>query len=120
MFNRGRLDAALDSYVDPEVEVEYHGIRLDAHATYHGHAGVRAVVAEFQESFPDYRAEVEEFIDAGEDVVVAVHYSGHGKISGIEADLRVGQVWTVRDSKLVRWRIYRSKAEALEAVGLRE
>ncbi|MCU1280995.1 MAG: hypothetical protein JWM53_4541, partial [bacterium] len=102
MFNGGNLDTALARYVDPNVQIEYRGIRLDAKPTYHGHAGFREVVGEFQESFPDYAVEVEEVIDAGDDDVVALRYTGHGKTSGIEADIHVGQVWTMRAGRLVQ------------------
>jgi hypothetical protein len=53
---------------------------------------------------------------------VAVRISGRGKRSGveIEIDMPLWQVWTLRDGKAVRWRIFRSKQEALEAAGLRE
>ena len=118
-FNRGDLDAVLES-VDPLIAVEYWGERPDPDRSYHGHAGVREFVGQLREIFPDYRADVEECIDAGDDVVVVVRNRGTGQTSGLEVDVRSGQVCTLRAGKLVRWRLYSSRAEALEAMGLRE
>jgi ketosteroid isomerase-like protein len=115
LINDGEVAAALDRCIDPEVDIEYHGLRLDADATYRGHAGVRSLLEEFRASFPDYRTEIDELIEVGENVVAAVRYSGHGTSSGIEIDQRGAHVWTFRDGKAVRWRIYPTKTEALAA-----
>jgi len=53
-------------------------------------------------------------------VVVEVHERGEGKGSGVPFEQTHTQVWTLRDGKLVRWRLFTDRAEALEAVGLRE
>ena len=63
-----------------------------------------------------------EFIGAGKQVVVPLEWSGRGKGSGAEVAERQGETWvfTVRDGKIAVVTEYRLKAEALEAVGLRE
>jgi ketosteroid isomerase-like protein len=116
-FNRGDPEAALE-FIDQEIEIEYYGERPDLDRSYHGHVGVREVVGQFREIFSGFRAEVEECIDVGDDVVIAVRNRGTGKTSGLKVDVRTGHVWTVRAGKLVRWRLYRSKTEALEAVNV--
>jgi len=45
-------------------------------------------------------------------------YRGRG--SGVEVEATGAQVWTIRDGKFQRAKLYQSKAEALEAVGLSE
>ena len=65
-------------------------------------------------------AEPQDFIDAGDHVVVEVHEQGKGKGSGVPFEQMHTQVWTVRDGKLVRWRLFADGAQALEAVGLGE
>ena len=57
---------------------------------------------------------------AGDEVVVSLTAWGSGKQSGMETVRSFWQVWTVRDGKVVRGRGYTSRAEALEAAGLRE
>jgi ketosteroid isomerase-like protein len=117
LINAGEVAAALDRCIDPGVVVEYHGLRLDADATYRGHAGVVSIMQEFRASFPDYRTEIEELIEVDGHVVAAVRYAGLGSSSGIEVDQRGAHVWSFRDGKAVRWRIYATKADALAAVG---
>jgi ketosteroid isomerase-like protein len=62
----------------------------------------------------------EEFIDAGDQVVVTVRYSGRGRASGVELQDRLFEVHTLRDGKCVRKRDFRERSEALEAAGLSE
>jgi len=62
-----------------------------------------------------------ELIDAGGDEVVTVlRFGGRAKLSGVETDITFAIVYTVRDGKLGRGREYATRAEALEAAGLRE
>ena len=62
----------------------------------------------------------EEFIDAGDQVVVTLHHRGRGRRSGIEIDARFYELYTLRDGKVLRADEYAERAEALEAAGLRE
>ena len=116
-FARGDR-AAARRLLDPEIEVEYRGQLIDKDATYRGHAGVRQLMESIVENFDDFRVEVEGYIDHDEHVVVALHQRALGKHSGVPVDIHIGQVWTLREGKALRWRIYRSKEEALGAVGL--
>ena len=49
-------------------------------------------------------------------VVNRVRMRGRG--SGVEVEATGAQVWTIRDGKFQRAKLYQSKAEALEAVRL--
>jgi len=53
-------------------------------------------------------------------VVVTLHFTGRGKGSGITMDDTDGHVFTIRDGKIVRWRGFNDRKEALEAAGLSE
>jgi uncharacterized protein len=88
--------------------------------TYRGLDGVRAFVEEWLEVWDEFRVEPEEFIDAGDTVVVVVRYWGRGRGSGVEVRDRWVYVYELRDARIVCWRLYTDRAEALEAVGLRE
>ena len=81
---------------------------------------VRSYMERWTAEWEDYAHEAEELLDAGDSVVVTVHFSGRGKTSGIEADARLFEVWTLRDGKVVRMDEYTQRAEALEAVELRD
>ena len=71
-------------------------------------------------TWEDYSLEAEELIDAGATVVVAVHERMRGKGSGIPFDRRWAQTWTFHRGRVIRWELFRDKAEALEAIGLQE
>jgi ketosteroid isomerase-like protein len=70
-------------------------------------------------AFEELEVSAEEFIDAGDRVLVTAYHRGRGRTSGIEVDARFYEVYTLRDGK-VRVDEYVERAEALEAVGLRE
>jgi ketosteroid isomerase-like protein len=74
-------------------------------------------MGEWTSAFDDVTTEVEEMIDAGETVVVGHRMRGRGRDSGVEVDLRLWQVVTVRDGKLAVMRDYTSRDEALAAGG---
>jgi ketosteroid isomerase-like protein len=65
----------------------------------------------------DYRPEVRDVIDAGDDVIVVLHETA--KIAGSEVDLErdVMQVWTLREGLVVKWRVFETLDDALAAVG---
>lgn len=65
-------------------------------------------------------AEAEEFIDAGDDIVVPLDLIASGGHSSIEVEMTVCDVLTMRDGKVVRHRVYANREEALKAVGLHE
>lgn len=59
---------------------------------------------------------MEEFIDAGDFVVMVSHWRGKGRSSDIDVGLRVAEVAQFKDGKLVRITLgYPNKQAALEA-----
>ncbi len=103
--------------IDPEVEVHDPPLGPDSEVR-HGHEGLRAGLASVEESFDDLGFEAEEIYDAGDDVVVFIRMHGRGKGSGVEVEVPVAHLCTLRDGKLVRIRVL-ARDEAMEAAGLR-
>jgi ketosteroid isomerase-like protein len=90
-------------------------------AIYHGHDGIKRFLGEWSEPFESFYAHAEEFIDAGDAVLVRVRQGGRGKHSGAPVESPPYCVISrVRDALVVRIEFYREKSEALEAVGLEE
>ena len=117
-FQRGDFDAAMEA-LDPRIE--YDLTHFPDGKVYLGHDGVREAFRIWLGTWEDYRQEVAEVVDLGEDeVVVVLREFGRGKGSGIEVERSTAGVWTLRDGKAVRIRFYAGKADALEAAGLRE
>jgi ketosteroid isomerase-like protein len=71
-------------------------------------------------SWADFIIEAEDFIDAGDSVVVQVHQRGVGLSSGVVTELRYFMVWTFRGDAIIRIESIQGREEALETVGLRE
>jgi len=61
----------------------------------------------------------EEFLAAGDSVVVRVHQHATGPESGAPVAMRYYQVWTFRGRSVIRIESIREREDALEAVGLR-
>ncbi len=115
----GDFDAFFREYVHPEIEWVPLGGALDTAVSY-GHEAVKARMTAMLEVMEDPQIEAEEFIDAGERVVIAFRMSGRGRASGIDVEANWFHVVTERDNKAVRIEWYASRSEALEAAGLRE
>jgi ketosteroid isomerase-like protein len=65
--------------------------------------------------------QIEELIDAGDKVLAFVRTDGRGKMSGVEVQARVWNVWTFRNGKPAELTYFgEDRAAALEAVGLSE
>ena len=107
------------SAFDSEIVYDWSRRTFDP-AVYHGHAGVREGMAVLRQQWATVRVEPEEFVDAGDDVVVSVRLVGIGKQSGAETTGHAAHVWTFREGKVVRHTVFQTMAEALKAAGLSE
>ena len=85
---------------------------------YRGPEGAMQFNAEWADAWHDWEIEPEEYIEAGERVVVVINQRGRSKATGIPVDMRFAQVWTLRDGQGIRMQMYASVEEALEAAGL--
>ena len=88
--------------------------------TWRGREGFLHFVAQQADGFDAMSLEPEEFIDAGDKVVVPLQFGGRARHTGLEVKFAVVHVVTLRDKKLWRLDIYMSMPEALEAAGLSE
>jgi ketosteroid isomerase-like protein len=87
---------------------------------YLGPEGGMQFNAEWAAAWDDWELEPQDYIDAGERVVVILNQRGRSKATGIPVEMRFAQVWTLRDGLASRMQLYASVEEALEAVGLSE
>jgi ketosteroid isomerase-like protein len=116
-FNRGDVAGLLELL---DSTCEWWDREDDPGATVHrGHDGIRTFLAELG-AHADLRVESREFIDAGDDVVTPVRLEGRGQASGAPFEEYEVHVLRVRAGKVTEVREYRTKAEALKAVGLAE
>ncbi len=84
---------------------------------YLGLEGIRGYMQRFLEGWDHAVIEGEEFMAAGESVVVQVHQQASGLKSGVPVNMRYFQVWTLRGGAVIRIESVKGREEALEAVG---
>jgi ketosteroid isomerase-like protein len=86
---------------------------------YEGIEGARQFISDWTSAWEDWRLEVLDLVDAGDEVVAILHQSGRSKTTGLPVDMDFAQVWTVEDGKQTYMRMYADPEEALRAAGLR-
>jgi ketosteroid isomerase-like protein len=91
---------------------------LPGAATYKGIAAFREVVCAYREALSEMRFKMEEYVDAGDRVLVVINWWARGK-SGVEAEMRQAGIFTVREGKIASWQVVFDCDEAFRAVGLR-
>lgn len=114
-FERGDVPAVLAAMADG---IEWHEAEGMPYAgVYHGPDAVAEnVLGPLTEDIPDFAAAPEELIASGDTVAVVARYTGTGKATGKQLDLRVVHVWDVRDGKIARFRQFADTAKFVEVV----
>jgi len=82
--------------------------------------GARSFMADWLDTSEDWEIELEQLVDAVDDVVAVVRQRGRSKATGLPVDMHFAQRWTLRDGLQIRMRMYADPHEALEAAGLRQ
>jgi ketosteroid isomerase-like protein len=103
-------------------DAELHGTvgGLTEGGVWRGPEQIRDFFEQDGEAWDERRLEAEQFIDAGDCVVVPLHEFRRGKGSGVEMETDTAMVYEVRDGRVVRVQGYMDRGQALEAAGLRE
>ena len=119
-----RDTATVRALYDPEVEWDNTRGPLQGlieRKVYRGYDGIRQWWREYRDPWESVWDEVEELIDAGDQVVSVQTSHARGRASGVAVDLpHFALVWTFRQGKILRVVLFTSRADAVEAAGLRE
>jgi len=75
-------------------------------------------IAAYAAGWNDYEAHAGELIDGGNEVVLIMHERARVRESDTVLDRDLPTVWTVRDGRSVRFRVFKTRDQALRAVGL--
>ena len=113
-----RGEIGLDK-LDPEISMVESDTLPGAVSAY-GIEAVERYMLSFAKHWEQIRFEPQEYIDAGNQIVVVARLVGKGKKSGVEVTRTWAYVWTVREGKALRMDGYADRAQALKAVGLEE
>jgi ketosteroid isomerase-like protein len=110
----GDFEEAL-TYFDPDI-VWDNRVAPEGWMT-HGTDEMQVALRTWIGTWTEYSATFDEYIDAGDQVIVVGSERGTAKASGIEVDQPSVVVYTLRGGKIVHAKNFKSKAEALEATG---
>ena len=116
-INRGDVDAMLTDAA-PDFELDWSRAVGPQRGVF-GRDEVPGLLREFDEPWESVRREADEFIEAGEQVVMPFTGYHRGR-DGIEVQARGTLVWTIDDGAITRVTYYQERDEALEAAGLQE
>jgi ketosteroid isomerase-like protein len=105
----GLLDSEVE-WVNPPEAVEP--------GTRKGIDSFRDAAESVSDTFEEASVDIEEFLDAGDRIVVIATLRGRGRGSGADVERRQGYVWTLRDGRAIRFQWFNSPEQALEAADL--
>ena len=119
-YGSGGLDA-LEEFWDEEIDWRAIKGAPDDVGPIRGKKAMRRYYQDWLDTFENLTTTPTKLIDLGNDRVLAtLHVTARARLSGIETELRLAVVYTVRDGRITRGREYAERDEALKAVGLEE
>jgi ketosteroid isomerase-like protein len=83
-----------------------------------GNAAAAEAMAQWMSTWEAYRYELDEIIDAGDNIIQAGRQVMAARGAEVSSDIFF--VWTIRDGRAVRLRMFYARDQALKAVGLAE
>jgi ketosteroid isomerase-like protein len=110
-------DAAL-SLIDPDIDVDVAGWTAILGFAGRGRESLDRTVEGWLESWASLEFFPEQFIDAGDDVIVWLTMEGRGRESGAPTKMRGAAVYTVHDGRVTALRGFNTLAEAAAAAGI--
>ena len=117
-YTRGDIEAYLET-AHPDLEWYRFTAQAEGGEAYRGHEGIRRWWSNLERNLDGFEASVDECRDLGETVIAFGQLRLRFK-SGVTLEEEIAWVARYRDDLLVWGRTYRSRTEALEAVGLSE
>jgi ketosteroid isomerase-like protein len=91
---------------------------LDPKQVYRGHEGVREMWRETLVAFGEVDFEVEELIDAGDQVLAVIREREVGRASGVPVEATHLALYTLTGGKVIQMQVFDDRQQALEAAGL--
>ncbi len=107
------------AFAHPDVTLRTSGMFPES-GEYRGYDGLREFAENQALAFQSMSVEPREYIEAGQRVVVPLRFGGKARHTGIETTFDIVHVWTIREKRVSELAMYRSREQALKAVGLKE
>ena len=122
LFSQGELDAWRET-VDPDIgwDISAHPLPDVPNQGRGREAFATDMLATYMTGWNDYSAEIKEAVEAGEDnVLVVLHETATMRQTGVTLDRDLVQLWTVKGKRGTFLRVFKTRAEALEAARAHE
>jgi ketosteroid isomerase-like protein len=115
-FNSGELESFLGML--DEGFVYRTREELPGGGQFQGPAAFRERLEALGEVYGEVRFEPQEFIEAGEHIVVVLRQKARGRASGVTLEEPLTHAWLIRGGKAIELSVYSRREQALEALGL--
>jgi len=117
-FNRGDVDAAVEPF---DAQIEWtEPAEFPGGGNYHGREAVKRYLAQSRSSWAEGSSEPERFITAGNCIVVFVHVRARSKGSNQWNEVRLADVYTIRDGQPVEMHAFADRKKALRWAGVKD
>jgi len=117
-FNRGDIDAAVKPF-DPQIAWS-EPVEFPGSGACHGRDEVKRYLAQSRAPWAEGSSEPEQLIPSGNRIVVFVHARFRLKDSNEWMDVRLADVYTIRDGTIVEMRAFANRQDALRWAGVEE
>jgi ketosteroid isomerase-like protein len=114
-FNNQGIDGVLPYFAD---DVEVYDPDLPGNGTYRGRDALRGLLEQFLNGAERTQVRGYELLPAGDRVVALTRTYTRGEGGDPEVEMRDAHTMTFRDGKIVYWRLYLDRREALTDAGL--
>ncbi|MDB5721300.1 MAG: hypothetical protein JWP15_1918 [Alphaproteobacteria bacterium] len=117
-FGKGDMQAVLGAMSQDMEWSEAENFPYADGNPYRGHEAILGgVFARLGGEWDGFAAVPEEFLDAGDTIVVLGRYKGSFKATGRPIDAQMAHVWRVRDGKAVRFHQYTDTLQSAQVTG---
>jgi ketosteroid isomerase-like protein len=117
-LNRRDLDQAVEA-AHEDFEADWSNSIAPHRGVYRGRERARELFEAFLEAWDEFHWDPQELVEVDEArVLVVSRVRGRGRGSGVEVDATGAQLWTITGGEIRGVKLYQSRADALEAVGI--
>jgi hypothetical protein len=120
-FSRGDRDAFVVFWAEEcEYQPAWERYMGGDEVIFRGHDGIRRWWQDMSDAWADWRTDVHEIRQTGDQVLNRITLRAKGRLSGAAMEQAFSQVVTIREGKIVSCRDFADHDQALEACGLRD
>jgi uncharacterized protein len=116
-FERKDWDALFALY-DADVELDLSRSGIPDGGIHRGHEGLLEGWSRWRGVWDRYDFELEELIEVGDRVLALIHVHASSKGQGMDAEVHAGDVFTVRNGRIVHFASFLDREDARREVGL--